>query len=136
MTQPRFLLDTNTCIYIRRRQPTCVMERFRTLRPNEAVLSVISYGELHYGAQKGPDPARAREELAELADAIQVLPLPANAGPIYGSIRAVLQRKGQMIGGNDAWIAAHALATGLIVVTNNEREFRRVPDLIVENWIK
>ena len=136
MTQSRFLLDTNTCIYIRRRRPPEVIERFRMLRPNEAAISVISYGELHYGAEKGPDPVKAREALAELADAIQVLPLPASAGLIYGAIRTVLQRNGQMIGGNDAWIAAHALAAGLIVVTNNEREFRRVPDLIVENWIE
>lgn len=136
MTQPRFLLDTNTCIFIRRRRPSHVIERFRALRANEAALSVISFGELHYGAEKGPDPARARKELAELADAIQVLPLPTDAGPIYGSIRAVLQGKGQMIGGSDAWIAAHALAAGMIVVTNNEREFRRVPHLTVENWIE
>jgi tRNA(fMet)-specific endonuclease VapC len=130
------LLDTDTCIYIRQRRPLHVIERFRTLQPNEAALSVISYGELHYGAEKGPDPVRARAELAELAEAIQVLPLPANVGPIYGSIRTFLQRKGQMIGGNDLWIAAHALSAGLIVVTNNEREFRRVPDLKIENWIK
>lgn len=136
MTQPRFLLDTNTCIYIRRRNPPHVIERFRKLRANEAALSVISYGELYYGAEKGADPTRARKELAELADAIQVLPLPVDAGVIYGAIRAALQSKGQMIGGNDAWIAAHALASDLIVVTNNEREFRRVPNLIVENWIK
>jgi tRNA(fMet)-specific endonuclease VapC len=136
VTQPRFLLDTNTCIYIRRRQPLHVIERFRKLRANEAALSVISFGELHYGAEKGPDPARAREELAALADVIQVLPLPPDAGLAYGSIRAALESKGQMIGGNDAWIAAHALAAGLIVVTNNEREFRRVPDLSVENWVK
>jgi tRNA(fMet)-specific endonuclease VapC len=130
------LLDTDTCIYIRQRRPLHVIERFRTLQPNEAALSVISYGELHYSAEKGPDPVRARAELAELAEAIQVLPLPANVGPIYGSIRTFLQRKGQMIGGNDLWIAAHALSAGLIVVTNNEREFRRVPDLKIENWIK
>jgi tRNA(fMet)-specific endonuclease VapC len=136
VTQPRFLLDTNTCIYIRRRQPPQVMERFRTLRANDAALSVISFGELHYGAEKGPNPAKARKELAELADAIQVLPLPANAGSFYGAIRAALQSKGQMIGGNDAWIAAHALAAGLTVVTNNEREFKRVPGLTVENWVK
>jgi tRNA(fMet)-specific endonuclease VapC len=136
VTQPRFLLDTDTFIYIRQRKPLHVIERFRTLQPNEAALSVISYGELYYGAEKGPDPVRARAELAELAEAIQVLPLPASVGPIYGSIRTFLQRKGEMIGGNDLWIAAHGLAAGLIVVTNNEREFRLVPDLKIENWIK
>lgn len=135
MTQPRFLLDTNTCIYIRQRKPPQVVERFRALRANEAALSVISFGELHYGAEKGPNPAKAREELAALADVIQILPLPEDAGLAYGAIRAALQKKGHMIGSNDAWIAAHALAVGLVIVTNNEREFRRVPNLIVENWI-
>ena len=132
----RFLLDTNTCIYIRRRQPLQVVERFRALQPGEAALSVISYGELRYGAEKASDPERARAGLLELAEAIQILPLPADAGAVYGSIRATLEGQRRMIGGNDAWIAAHAIAAGMILVTNNEREFRRLPELTVENWIK
>lgn len=134
--KPRFLLDTNTCIYIRRRRPQEVVERFAKLKPGEAALSVITYGELAFGCEKGPAPARARRDLEELTHLIPVESLPSDAGPIYGSIRAVLGARGELIGGNDTWIAAHALAADLIVVTNNEKEFRRVPELKVENWIK
>ena len=132
----RYLIDTDTCIYIRRRRPPQAMARFLKLKRGEAVLSVITFGELHFGAEKSAAPDRALRDLEELAGLIQVLPIPAEAGPAYGIIRAALETKGEMIGGNDAWIAAHAKAAGLILVTNNEREFRRVPDLKIENWIK
>jgi len=130
----RFLLDTNICIYIRRHRPPGVMDRFRMLKPGQANLSVITYGELAYGAEKSPTPAQAFKSLEELASQIEVLPLPADAGRWYGILRAALERKGEMIGANDIWIAAHAKAAELTLVTNNEREFRRIPGLTVENW--
>jgi tRNA(fMet)-specific endonuclease VapC len=131
----RFLLDTNICIYIRRRHPSAVAARFRELEAGEAALSVITYGELLYGIEKSSVRVRALRELEEIAGLIQVLPLPVGAAHIYGEIRQALQAKGQMIGGNDVWIAAHAKAQGLILVTNNEREFKRVQGLKIENWI-
>ena len=101
------------------------------------MLSLITYGELMYGAEKlRPRPPRAAEQLQEFLDLIEVLPLPVEAGRKYGEIRAFLESKGQVIGNNDLWIAAHAVCANLTVVTNNEREFRRVPDLKVENWAK
>ncbi len=99
-------------------------------------MSVITYGELTYGALKHPQSAIAISSLEMLAVLIPVLPLPEGAGRAYGEIRAMLAAKGAPIGPNDLWIAAHALAAGLILVTNNEREFRRVDELKVENWSK
>ena len=132
--EARFLLDTNICIYIRRQQPAQVMARFRRLKAGEAALSVVTYGELLYGAEKSPTRTRAFRELDELASMMQVLPLPPEAARMYGSIRAVLEAGGEMIGANDVWIAAHAKATDLTLVTNNEREFKRVAGLNIQNW--
>jgi len=133
--EARFLLDTNTCIYIRRRRPPEVLARFQHLRPGEAALSIVTYGELCYGAEKSVARIKALKDLEEFASLIQVLPLPAEAARIYGVIRANLQVKGEVIGGNDLWIAAHAKAMNLTLVTNNEREFKRVGGLKVQNWI-
>jgi tRNA(fMet)-specific endonuclease VapC len=132
--QARFLLDTNICIYIRRRQPAQVMARFQRLAAGEAALSVITLGELRYGAEKSPTRAKAFRELDELASLMQVLPLPADAASTYGIIRAALELRGEMIGGNDVWIAAHAKAADMTLVTNNEREFKRVAGLKIQNW--
>lgn len=131
---PRFLLDTNICIYIRRKKPEEVLRRFRTLKQGEAALSVITFGELVYGAEKSAQRAAALELLQELTRVLPVMGLPEEAAEAYGTIRAELERKGQMIGNNDLWIAAHAKAAGLTLVTNNEREFLRVRGLKVENW--
>jgi len=133
--EARFLLDTNICIYIRRKKPEEVLRRFRRLKQGEAALSVITFGELVYGAEKSAQRTAALELLRELAQVLPVMGLPETAAETYGMIRAELERKGQMIGNNDLWIAAHAKAAGLTLVTNNEQEFRRVRGLKVENWV-
>jgi len=132
--EPRYLLDTNICIYIRQKRPDEVLRRFRKLRPGEAVLSVITYGELLYGVAKSRQRVAALERLRELVNLLPALSLPETAAEAYGTIRAGLEAKGEMIGNNDLWIAAHAVASGLTLVTNNEREFRRVRGLKVQNW--
>jgi tRNA(fMet)-specific endonuclease VapC len=132
--EPRYLLDTNICIYIRQKRPEEVLRRFRKLRQGEAALSVITYGELLYGAAKSSQRTAALERLRELVHFLPALAMPETAGETYGTIRAELESTGEMIGNNDLWIAAHALASGLILVTNNEREFRRVRGLKVQNW--
>lgn len=132
---PRFLLDTNIFIYVRRRRPPQVMARFDKLRVGEAALSVITYGELILGAEKSVDRTKQMAELDGLTVLIPVLPLPPDAARIYGAIRATLQARGEMIGSNDFWIAAHTMALDLTLVTNNEREFRRVRGLKIENWM-
>jgi len=132
--EARFLLDTNICIYIRRQRPLEVLARFRRLRVGEAALSVITYGELMYGVKKSQFREQAALRLDELAALIPVIALPLQAGRFYGEIRADLEARGEVIGNNDLWIAAHAKAAGLTLVTNNEREFRRIAGLKVQNW--
>ena len=132
----RYLLDTNICIYIRRRRPPEVLERFRALEIGEAGISIITYGELVYGAEKGDATEVALGKLDELTSLLAILPMPRQAGRAYGSVRAALEARGEIIGNNDLWIAAHAMAEDLTLVTNNEREFRRIDGLTVENWVR
>jgi tRNA(fMet)-specific endonuclease VapC len=132
----RFMLDTNICIYIRQKHPVEVLKRFEKLKAGEAVLSVITYGELRYGAAKSPQRQQSMDRLTDLVSLLPALELPANVAHEYGEIRAALEAKGETIGGNDLWIAAHAKAANLILVTNNEREFKRVPGLKIQNWTR
>lgn len=134
MTSARFLLDTNICIYIRQRRPAEVLARFEKLKAGEAALSVVTYGELLYGAAKSRQKKTAMARLADLVSLLPVLDLPHSAAREYGEIRAMLEAKDKMIGGNDLWIASHAKCLNLILVTNNEREFKRVSGLKVQNW--
>jgi tRNA(fMet)-specific endonuclease VapC len=131
----RFLLDTNICIHIRRQRPPEVLARFQRLKPGEAVISVVTYGELVYGVEKSRFREQAIRQLSELAGLVPVIELPPQAGQFYGAIRAALETKGEMIGNNDLWIAAHAKAAGLTLVTNNEHEFRRIQGLKIQNWV-
>jgi tRNA(fMet)-specific endonuclease VapC len=135
MTSARYMLDTNICIYLRQNRPPEVTARFRQMRHGDAALSVITYGELLYGAERSQQRTHALESLARLVSLLPVAPLPAEAADAYGEIRATLEAHGEVIGGNDLWIAAHAKAAGVILVTNNEREFKRIPGLRVQNWV-
>lgn len=131
----RYLLDTNICIYIIKNKPIGVLSRFQQLTQGEVVMSVISFGELMTGVCKSQHPGNALQKLIRLQELIPIEPMTAETGKHYGEIRASLEKRGTTIGNNDLWIAAHALATGLILVTNNCREFERVPGLVVENWV-
>jgi tRNA(fMet)-specific endonuclease VapC len=133
--ETRYLLDTNICIYIRQKRPQEVFKRFSKLRAGEVALSVITSGELLYGAAKSRHRTAALERLRELFHLLPALALPETAAETYGTLRADLESRGQMIGNNDLWIAAHALTSNLILVTNNEKEFRRVRGLKVQNWV-
>jgi tRNA(fMet)-specific endonuclease VapC len=130
----RYLLDTNICIYIAKHNPPQVRARFAQHTLQELGMSVITLGELQFGAEKSQQRERALSTLRDLTHLITVAPLPESVGTHYGQIRADLQRSGQIIGNNDLWLAAHARAEGWILVTNNEREFTRVEGLQVENW--
>jgi tRNA(fMet)-specific endonuclease VapC len=130
----RYMLDTNICIYLRQNRPPEVTARFRQMQHGDAVISAITYGELHYGAQRSQQRAHALESLVRLVSLLPVVSLPEEAATTYGEIRAALQARGESIGGNDLWIAAHAKSAGLTLVTNNEREFKRVPGLKLQNW--
>jgi tRNA(fMet)-specific endonuclease VapC len=130
----RFLLDTNICIYIRQKKSPEVLRRFDNVKPGDAAMSIITHGELIYGAERSQNRERALEILSELVTLIPVLSPPDEAAAAYGEIRASLGMRGMTIGNNDLWIAAHAKASALVLVTNNEREFNRMADLKVDNW--
>jgi tRNA(fMet)-specific endonuclease VapC len=136
MAQPQYLLDTNICIYIRRERPQAVLDRFNVLPAGSTAISVITYGELAYGVQKSPDPHKAMMILEELTALIPVVPMATDVAAVYGRIRSDLAARGELIGNNDLWIAAHAKSLDLILVTDNEKEFQRVRGLKVENWTK
>ncbi len=130
----RYLLDTNICIYIAKHNPPIVRERFARHAADELAMSVITLGELRFGAEKSQSRERALTVINQLETMMLIAPLSESVGEHYGQIRATLQRTGQIIGNNDLWLAAHARSEGWILVTNNEREFIRVEGLQVENW--
>lgn len=134
MPEYLYLLDTNICIYVRRQKPEGVLRHFRRIGAGEAAISVITYGELLYGANKSAHRQASLETLREFERVVPALPLPEQASEVYGLIRADLESRGEMISANDLWIASHALAAGLTLVSNNEKEFRRVRGLKVQNW--
>ncbi|MBU0621771.1 MAG: type II toxin-antitoxin system VapC family toxin [Gammaproteobacteria bacterium] len=132
---PRYLLDTNICIYIKNHRPAEVLARFAKLPPGKVAMSAITYGELCFGAERSSKSKESHSILEQLITLIPVLPLDETASVHYGKIRQHLQVSGKPIGNNDLWIASHALANKLILVTNNVAEFERVPGLRVENWV-
>lgn len=131
----RYLLDTNILIYLANRRSDAVAARFARLRPGEIAMSCVTYGELRYGAEKSARREEVLTTLERLAERVPVLALDAAASRNYGRIRRALEQAGKPLGNNDLWIAAHALAQELVLVTNNEREFGRVPGLKMENWV-
>jgi tRNA(fMet)-specific endonuclease VapC len=132
----RYMLDTDICIYLAKNRYPQVTARFERLKPEQPVMSVITYGELQFGANKSNERSRTLSQLAELIQYIPVESLPSSAAQAYGEIRAMLAREGRVIGSNDLWIAAHAMALDITLATNNEREFLRVTGLTLENWTK
>lgn len=132
---PRYMLDTNICIFIKNHRPAEVLARFIKLPPGKVAMSTITYGELCFGAEKSSKPKESLHILQQLVTLIPVLPLDEAVSVHYGSIRQHLQSIGKPIGNNDLWIASHALASKIILVTNNVLEFERVPGLRVENWV-
>lgn len=132
----RYLLDTNICIYIVNDRPAAVRKRFALAVAGDVGMSTVTCGELVWGAHVSAKPQHNLQQLRAFARLVPTLDLPAAAAEHYGEIRAALQKKGAQIGPNDLWIAAHARAAGLVLVSNNEREFRRVAGLKVENWAR
>ena len=130
----KYLLDTNIAIYVIKRRPVEVLGKFNENAARMAI-SVITLAELLHGAEKSSQASANLAVVEDFCSRLEVLPYAAKAAQHYGSIRAALERSGQPIGVNDLHIAAHARSEGLMLVTNNTREFSRVPALQVENWI-
>jgi len=131
----KYLLDTNVCIYLIKHNPPAVRKHFERLVPGDVGISSITLAELEYGAAKSRYPERNHKALAQFVLPLEILAFDAEAALAYGEVRADLEARGTPIGSMDLLIAAHALALGVALVTNNVREFRRVRTLQVENWI-
>ena len=135
MSALRYLLDTNICIYIAKQRPPSVAARFARLASGSVGMSLITFGELRYGAEKSKQRVEALDALHRLSELIPVMTPDDTVGERYGALRAQLERAGTPIGNNDLWIAAHALDLGVTLVSNNTREFERVPKLKLDNWV-
>lgn len=131
----RFMMNTDTCIYLKNRRPAKIAEKFAQLKWGEVVMSVITYGELCNGALKSNQPQAALRNTQFLSKRIPVQPITKDVAEVYARIRSSLEKQGAIIGGNDLWIAAHALALNVTLITNNTREFKRVNGLKIENWV-
>jgi tRNA(fMet)-specific endonuclease VapC len=130
----QYMLDTNICIYVMKNYPPRLRERFNRLA-ERLCMSSITLSELQYGAEKSARRLENLQAVEHFAARLEVLPFPAKAAMHYGQMRAELERRGKPAGPHDLLIAAHARAEGLTVVTNDVREFRRMPGLSVENWV-
>ena len=135
MSALRYLLDTNICIYIAKQRPPSVAARFAKLASGSVGMSLITFGELRYGAEKSKQRVEALDALRRLSELIPGMTPDDTVGERYGALRAQLERAGTPIGNNDLWIAAHALDLGVTLVSNNTREFERVPKLKLDNWV-
>ncbi|MBR6409947.1 MAG: type II toxin-antitoxin system VapC family toxin [Clostridia bacterium] len=131
----KFMLDTNIIAYAKNNRPESVLQRFMEHRPEDMCISAITMAELEFGICKSSKPAQNRLALMMFLSEIQVMPFDGKAAQEYGLIRAELTARGTPIGANDLLIAAHARSLGLTLITNNGREFERVPGLTVENWV-
>lgn len=130
----QFLLDTNIVIYVIKQRPAAALATFNRHQGRMAVSS-ITVAELIHGAEKSQHPARNLNVVEDFCSRLAVLPYTVEAAYHYGNIRAALEQSGQTIGVNDLHIAAHARSKGLTLVSNNLREFERVPGLLLENWV-
>ena len=130
---PRYMLDTNMCIYLMKNQPEAVAQRFAQCYVGDVVMSSITYAELEYGVAASANPEQERINLASLVEDIQVVPFDADAGVAYGPIRQATRdiRTDAL----DKLIAAHAVALNVTIVTNNMKDFARYPGVLSENWL-
>ncbi|MGB0125470.1 MAG: type II toxin-antitoxin system VapC family toxin [Silvibacterium sp.] len=131
-----FLLDTDISSYIMKRSHDEVLKRLQRVRVGDVGISAITKSELEFGVEVSPRRPQDRAALDEYLRYVEVLDYPGDAASHYAQIRAALKARGTMIGANDLFIAAHARCLGMMLVTNNTREFGRISGLKIENWTK
>jgi tRNA(fMet)-specific endonuclease VapC len=129
-----YMLDTNICIYVMKNYPQVLREKFNALA-EQLCISTITLGELHYGAEKSARRVDNLTAIAHFVARLDVLPFEAKAAANYGQVRAELERAGTPCGPHDIQIGGHARSEGLIIVTDNIREFDRMPGIRAENWV-
>lgn len=130
-----YMLDADICIYVIKRYPPVLREKFNSLA-EQLCISSITLGELHYGAERSARRADNLAAIEHFTARLEVLPFGEKAAVHYGQLRAELERAGRPCGPHDMQIGGHARSEGLIVVTNNTREFARMPGVRSENWVK
>lgn len=130
-----YMLDTNICIYVLKKHSDQLRRQFKAAQ--HLCISSVTYGELCFGIENGQASLRKprQEQLALFTRNLPIVPWGEDAARHYGVIRAFLRRRGTPIGNNDLLIASHARSMDVVLVTNNVREFCRVPDLLVEDWV-
>jgi len=130
----KYMLDTDIVIYTIKNKPAHMRDTFKR-HSGLICISAVTFGELIYGAEKSEQPLRNLEDIEGLAARLTVMPFDDTAATQFGQVRAELAKKGTPIGSYDQMIAGHARALGLTLVTNNTREFKRVPGLRIKNWV-
>lgn len=131
----KLMLDTNICIYIIKQQPVAVLKRFLEYQIGDIGISSITLSELRYGVAKSTHQEKNTKALDEFITPLEIVSFDEEAAHIYGDIRATLEKAGTPIGSMDMLIAAHAVSLGIPLVTNNSREFIRIPALNIIDWL-
>ena len=131
----KYMLDTNICIYIIKKQPQNVLRKFESHSIGELCISSVTLSELVYGVEKSQHKQQNKQALQAFILPLEIMPYDEEAAYHYGHLRALLETKGTPIGSLDLLIAAHALSLKSTLVTNNKKEFTRVPHLKIEDWV-
>ena len=132
----KYLLDTNTCIYVINKRPASVLNTIRSKHPDEISISSITIAELNYGAERSQNPHQNRIAILEFLIPFSLLDFDQRSAFYYGRIRKALESEGTPIGPMDLLLASQAKAYNLIFVTNNIKEFKRIDNLRLENWLR
>ena len=131
----RYMLDTNACIYIIKRKPQKVITRFQQTDISQIGISSITLSELLYGVSKSSKPEQNQIALSQFVAPLEIMPYDDGAAQHYGDLRVRLEKQGTPIGSLDMLIAAHAISLDSVLITNNEKEFIRIPNLKIDNWV-
>jgi tRNA(fMet)-specific endonuclease VapC len=131
----KYMLDTNICIYIIKKHPKEVLKKFHAFKIGDICLSSVTLAELMYGVEKSQHHKKNKSALEEFILPLDIMPFDEEAASHYGQLRAHLEKKGNPIGALDFMIAAHAQCLKAVLVTNNKKEFQRIPDLTIEDWV-
>jgi len=131
----KYLIDTNICIYIMNKRPIGIIHKFKQFDVGDIGVSTITVSELEYGVAKSKNRRLNEQRVEEFLSPLEILPYDEIAASIYGDIRLQLEKCGESIGPLDLLIAAHSLSRNLVLISNNEKEFKRVKKMKVENWI-
>lgn len=130
-----YLIDTNICIYLIKQNPETVIQKLKTLEPFQIKISAISVGELEYGVAKSQSVEKNRWKLLHFLSPFDIIPFEDHDAEIFGMIRANLEKSGKINGPYDLQIASQAISRNLTLVSNNLKEFSRIPGLMFENWV-